>query len=106
MVRLRTVELEPGMVTARPVHDVKGRVLCPEGKELSSELIAWLGDRQAPFVFVETPGEEDRAAAEEACRQVEQRLGMVFSAAQDSPEMQALRDQIAAYLHNARGLAA
>jgi len=106
MVRLRTIEVQPGMVTARPVQDVKGRVLCPEGRELTAQLITWLTDHQAAFVFVQTAEDEAEELVGEAGDEVEARLQLVFAATEESPEMQALRDQIAAHLRNARGLAA
>lgn len=100
MKKLETVpvgELQPGMRLASPVADEAGRILLPEGTELSESTIAALGRREIEAVRVELEVEDDPAVVEQYRRLVAERLDHLFRRAGEGAETRALYQAIVEY---------
>ena len=95
MQRLPLGYLKPGMVTAEEVKDEKGRVLCPQGTVLSSELIERFGKMGVRFVTVKGkpvvfPWEK---SLEEELRELEERF-----ARSQHPFLKEVKETLRAFL--------
>lgn len=100
MKKLETLpvqQLQSGMRVASALADEGGRVLLPEGAELSETTIAALERRGIETVCVELEVEEDPAALERHRRQVTERLDWLFRHAGEGGETRALYEVVAKY---------
>jgi hypothetical protein len=89
--------LEPGMQVASALVDEGGRVLLPEGVELSEITIASLRRRGIREVCVEREVEEDPVVLEHHRRQVTEKLDRLFRHAGQGSETRALYQVVARY---------
>lgn len=89
--------LKPGMRVAVPVADEGGRILLPEGVELSENTLASLARREVSCVTVELEVEEDPVAQALRRQQATSRLDQLFRRAGDGVATRTLYDTILAY---------
>ncbi len=106
MKRLRTTELQPGMVVAKVVTDIAGRILVAEGVTLNEGLISRLCQRDVDVVWVKGDGEEGSLSPEEIERtkeKIQEDLDRRFRLVIEDPLMGGLKDRIFDYLVRREG---
>lgn len=94
MHRVRLDELEPGMVTAQPVHNLQGILLLGEGAVLTDRTIQVLKTWGVPSVYVRDGGGSgggDEGTDGELSRTIQEALDRKFSRVPDHPVMREIR---------------
>ena len=98
---IRTEEAYPGLKVARDVTDLRGNLLFRAGTELTMELLDHLKQRHISHVFVEdagAPAASSAPPARKSAEEIARELDRMFSGADGTPVMAALREAAKRYL--------
>ena len=101
MKKLRTDQLQPGMVVAKDIMDITGKLLVAKGVTLSEQLIPRLSQRGVDLVWVESDEEEISLSPKEIERikeEIRENLDKRFRLVAQDPIMSGLKEEILGYL--------
>ena len=101
MKKLRTDQLQPGMVVAKDIMDITGKLLVAKGVTLSEQLIPRLSQRGVDLVWVESDEEEISLSPKEIERikeEIRENLDKRFRLVAQDPIMSGLKEKIIGYL--------
>jgi len=101
MRKLRTDQLQPGMVVAKDIMDITGKLLVAKGVTLSEKLIPRLSQREVDFVWVESDEEEISLSPKEIERikeEIRENLEKRFHLVAQDPIMRGLKERMFDYL--------
>jgi len=101
MKKLRIELLQSGMVVAKDIMDITGKLLVAKGVTLSEQLIPRLSQRGVDLVWVESDEEEDPFSPEEIAeikRRIGEELDKRFRLVAQDPIMSGLKEKILGYL--------
>jgi len=101
MKKLRTDQLQSGMVVAKDIMDITGKLLVAKGVTLSEQLIPRLSQREVDFVWVESDEEEISLSPKEIERikeEIRENLDKRFRLVAQDPIMSGLKEKILGYL--------
>jgi len=101
MKKLRTEQLQPGMVVAKDILDITGKLLVVEGTTLDEPLIPRLAHRGVDVAWVKSDEEEIAPTQEEKERiikEIREDLDKRFHLVAQDPIMRGLRKRIFDYL--------
>ncbi len=101
MKKLRTDQLQSGMVVAKDIIDITGKLLVAKGVTLSEQLIPRLNQRGVDLVWVESDEEEVPLSPEEIegiKKNIAEDLDKRFRLVAQDPIMNGLKEKIFEYL--------
>ena len=101
MKKLRTDQLQSGMVVAKDIMDITGKLLVAKGVTLNEPLISRLAQREIDIVWVKSDDQEVSLSPKEIAgikEEIKEDLDKRFSLVAQDPIMRGLKERMFDYL--------